>query len=183
MPANTKLSSTVTVSQYLSMEDNKEVEKIVAFVKERFCERYINPMRVDKTKKSGFAMMALSCLMIETLESFYQGWPTTNRKSELAFCKFFDRNPNFTFIRGFSSDFYKHIRCGILHQAEVTDGWRILRSGQLFDPSSKSINANLFLNEVESALNSYCDALKTAAWEDTIWENFKKKMKAVCDNC
>lgn len=37
-------------------------------------------------------MMAVACLMIEALESFYQGWPDTNGRSKDAFCKFADWN-------------------------------------------------------------------------------------------
>lgn len=183
MAANTKLSSNTTVDQYKSLELNKDIDGIICFVEARFYERYIRPMRIDKTQKSGFAIMALSCLMVEALESFYQGWSNTKGKSELAFCQFFDRNANFAFIRGFSSDFYKQIRCGILHQAEVTDGWLIRRDGIVFDSVSKSINANLFLDEIEQALKNYCISLKNSKWTDSIWVNFRKKMKAICDNC
>jgi hypothetical protein len=41
----------------------------------------------------------VSCLMIEALESFYQGWPDSRDKSQRAFCNFFDRNHNFSFIK------------------------------------------------------------------------------------
>ena len=30
-----------------------------------------------KAKKNGFYVMAVSCLLIETLESFWQGWEST----------------------------------------------------------------------------------------------------------
>jgi hypothetical protein len=109
------LSSSTKVSDYRGFVENQEAQKIVDFVKLRFTERYIKPMRVDKEKKNGFTIMAVSCLMIESLESFYHGWADSNRKSQLAFCNFFDRNNNFSFMQGYTEEFYKCVRCGILH--------------------------------------------------------------------
>lgn len=177
------LSKNVTVADYLRMESSRDSNSIVRFLRDRFTERYVTPMRVDPKLKNGFTIMAVSCLMIEAVESFYQGWPDSQNKSKLAFCYFFDRNHNFSFIRGYSHEFYLHIRCGILHQAETTGGWRIRRDGRVFQEDTKTINAKLFHDQVEKALNSYCNDLAGAAWDSTLWGNFRKKMKAVCENC
>ena len=179
----TWLSNDVTDTDYLRMESIRDSKGIVQFVRNRFTERYVTPMRVDPKLKHGFTIMAVSCLMIEALESFYQGWPDSQNKSQLAFCNFFDRNPNFSFIRGYSQEFYHHVRCGILHQGETTGGWHILRDGRVFEEKTKTINAKLFHDEVENALNSYCGNLQGGAWDSELWENFRKKMKAVCENC
>ena len=180
---DSNLSSTVKVSEYMSFVENQEAQKIVAFVKQRFAERYIVPMRVEKSKKNGFTIMAISCLMIESLESFYQGWEDSNSKSQLAFCNFFDRNDNFEFIRGYSQEFFKCVRCGILHQGETTKGWHIQRKGEIFQKQSKTIDAKLFHDEVEVALNKYCKALESEDWNSDIWKKFRNKMNTVCKNC
>ncbi len=127
--------------------------------------------------------MAISCLMIESLESFYQGWTDSNRKSQLAFCNFFDRNQNFQFIRGCSQEFYKCVSCGILHQGETTNGWHIRREGAVFQKKTKTINAKLFHDHDEVALNTYCVALESNEWNSDIWKKLRKKMSAVCKNC
>jgi len=180
---DTLLSNNVTLEDYLRMESIGDSDGIVRFVRDRFTERYITPMRVDPKLKNGFTIMAVSCLMIEALESFYQGWPDSQNKSQLAFCNFFDHNLNFCFIRGNSQKFYRHVRCGILHQAETTGGWHIQRKGRVFREDTKTINAKLFHDQVEMALNNYCSDLAGAAWDSKLWWNFRKKMKAVCENC
>lgn len=180
---DTFLTSTVTVTKYKELEKHKDTNALVAFTKQRFTERYIEPMRVDIKKKNGFTIMAVSCLMIEALESFYKGWPNSKNKSNLAFCNFFDRNDNFLFMRGYSEDFYKNVRCGILHQGETTNGWHVRRDGQILDKSTKTINAKLFHDEVEQALFRYCEKLNTTDWDSEIWLNYRKKTKAICENC
>ena len=163
------------------MEKNKDAKGIAAFVRQRFCERYVKPFATNK-QKSGFIMMASACLMIEALESFWQGWHKSPN-SALAFCQFFDRNGRFSSLRGFSQEFYAHIRCGIMHQGETTGGWHIRRDlSTLFDSATKTIDATRFLKEMEGSLFDYCACLDGAAWDSEQWWNLRKKMKNVCAN-
>ncbi len=180
---NTLLSSSVKISDYKEFVETQNSEKIIEFIKQRFSERYIMPMRVEKYKKNGFTIMAISCLMIEALESFYQGWNNSNRKSQLAFFNFFDRNDNFLFIRDYSQEFYKYVRCGILHQGETTNGWHIRRDGKIFNETTKTINAKLFHDQIEASLTNYCKKLEHEEWSSNLWENLRKKMNAICNNC
>ncbi len=175
-----KLSSDCTVSDYKSMEAIKDKEGIARFVEQRFTERYLDPVTVDKEKKNGFTIMAISCLMIEAIESFSCGWPNSKGKSKKAFSSFFSRWPQFNSFHPIANDFYEHIRCGILHQAETTGGWRILRKGPLID--GKTINASLFSKALHEVLLSYTQQLRTEPWESEVLENFRKKMDAVCRN-
>ena len=180
---DTLLSSTVSVKKYQEMVANQSKEKLADFILQRFTERYIAPMRVNPKKKNGFTIMAISCLMIESLESFHKGWPDSNRKSQLAFCNFFDKNDNFSFLKGYGEDFYKNVRCAILHQGETAKGWHIRREGKVFERRTKTINAKIFHDEVEVSLENYCLSLRNANWNSEIWKNFRKKMKAICKNC
>jgi hypothetical protein len=182
-PKQTKLASKFTVAQYETACSKKNKEEIAEALRRRFKERYIEP--VTAKNRHGFAMMAISCLMIESLESFRQGWENSNSKSELAFCYFFDSHSQFDSFRGHCAQFYKNVRCGILHQAETTGGWRITRknSAPLFDAVSHTINATSFLKHLCEVLDGFCDALKTADWDSTEWKNVRKKMKALCHNC
>lgn len=175
------LSSSTAVSQYLAMEKTKDRDGISNFIRERFHERYIQPFD-NNSKKSGFIMMASACLMIEALESFWQGW-RKSPNSPLAFSQFFDREDRFSTLRGHAQEFYAHIRCGIMHQAETTGGWHIRRDlGVLFDSSTKTIDATVFLKEMDNSLADYCGWLKTATWESAEWMKLRKKMKDICAN-
>jgi hypothetical protein len=178
---DTLLSSSVSVPQYRALEKEGSRDEIANFIYERFNERYIRPF--DKNaKKNGFIMMASACLMIESLESFWQGW-RKSPTSALAFCQFFDRNDRFRAFRGHSQKFYVNIRCGILHQGETTGGWHIRRDRRvLFEPATTTIDATRFLKEMDCCLSEYCDLLRASEWNSDVWKNLRKKMKAVCAN-
>ena len=181
------LSSSVTVAKYSQLESEKNKEKIADFILQRFIERYIGSLHGDPTKKHGFCTMAICCLMIEALESFWKGWSDTKGKSKKTFRSFFQRCSEQKLELGIFSeradDLYEGVRCGILHQAETTNGWRIRRKGLLFDPDSKTINATQFHNELEKALRFYCDTLKQSDWNAKVWQNLITKMEAVIENC
>lgn len=171
------LSSSTTVSQYLAMEKARNKDGISNFVR----ERYINPFD-NNSKKSGFIMMASACLMIEALESFRQGW-RKSPNSALAFCQFFDREGRFSPLHGYAKDFYAHVRCGIMHQGETTGGWHIRRDlSVLFDSPTKTIDATVFLAEMDDSLSDYCTNINTASWESEQWKSLRKKMKDICAN-
>lgn len=184
---NTLLSSSVTVAKYRQFEAEKDRDGIADFIWERFTERYIRPLSVDPAKKHGFCTMAISCLMIEALQSFWNGWPDTRNSSREAYRSFFKQCQEQGSALGVfceeADDFYLGVRCGILHQAETTRGWRIHRKRPLLEPHTKIINATLFHSELENVLAAYRDKLKQAHWNSEIWCNLRKKMEAVIQNC
>lgn len=179
-----RLSSSMTIKRYRELEVAKDREHIADFVVERFQERYLQPALSARTK-SGFSLMAINCLMIESLVSFRRGWKETRRLSESAFCFFFDREDAFADFRGHAHEFYVNIRCGILHQAETTGGWLIhlKRDRFLFDVEHKVVNAREFTERLAGCLNDYRTELESTNWEGEIWVNFRKKMKAIIENC
>ena len=182
MPNNTQLSKSTTVDTYKDLEASEDRDAIAAFLKERFTERYITPILSAGEKQHGFCIMAVCCLMIEALESFYQGLPDTKGMREAPFIKFFERNSELFGFQDSKVNFYANIRCGILHQAETKGGWRIWNVGPLLDAKKKTINAKEFLRVVQLALTSYCDSLRTSDWDSKLWQDFKSKMAAVCAN-
>ena len=182
-----QLSKSVTVARYRDFEATGNRDAIADFISERFEERYVKPLRGDPAEKHGFCTMAICCLMIEALESFWQGWPDTMGRSRQAFRSFFKRcaeqESKLGIFADRAGDFYESVRCGILHQAKTTKGWRIRRKGPLFDPSTKMVNATLFHDELEEALVTYCDTLKRSESDSEIWCNLRNKMGAVIENC
>jgi hypothetical protein len=203
---NVRLSSTVTVEDYLALAGNQDREGLSRFVEQRLSERYVAPVKaIPMEKKSGFLIMASACLLIETLESFYQGWQSTEKgiptgdisdpckpsnpkqttlsRSQVAFCYFFHRQPGFSAFRPHADEFYKCVRCGILHQGETTGGWRISRNGVLLDAQNRTINANKFLLELHRALTAYSAKLRVANWDEDVWVMFRQKMNAIIEHC
>ncbi len=121
--------------------------------------------------------------MVEAVESFRQGWLDTKDRSKAAFCSFFDAHNQFAPFRGHAERFYYEVRCGILHQGETRGGWRILRSGPVFDPSTRVINATAFLRSVGRVLKAYCRDLARDDWDSESWKKCRKKMDAICKAC
>ena len=189
--------------------DDSVKEELIKFLDHRLRGRYITPLlNVPPEFKSGFLMTASACLLIEAIQTFYDGKNESrdpNRDegsdeigSEAAFIRFFEANEEFfpalreTFhlksvLKGGKTirkcAFYKHIRCGILHQAETTGRYSIVRDeSPLFDPSGKSINANKFLQAVENCLNKYIAILRAEKITSELWEATGFKLKHICDN-
>lgn len=180
----TQLSKSVNNKQLAELiKSNKKVE-IADFIFERFSERYILPIKnLNSKDRHGFSIMAVSCLMIESLESFKQGYLDTKNKSRKAFTDFLSNEPEFIDFNGYENDFYENVRCGILHQSETTNGWKIKRKGLVFDHQTKTINASIFLDKLEKTLQKYTDSLKQQNLNNTIWINLFKKLNSIISNC
>jgi len=173
-----KLSSRITVVRYRKLEQAGNRIALGTFIKERFEERYFQPLE-SSANKHGFTILAVACLVIETLESFYQGRADTHRMSAKMFSDFFKRDTPLKVFGSSCNWFFTDIRCAILHQGEVRGGWRIWRRGPLLDMERKTINATLFLRELRRAVTSYGNEI----CNEECWRQFKKKMDAVCANC
>lgn len=177
------------ISDYLtaiSHRGDDDKNNIAEAIKRRLIQRYITPCETI-VNKNGFNIMANCCLLIETFESFYRGWAKTpNGAGADAFCKFFNRVPEFNEFTGndLPTQFYKNIRCGILHQGEVGGGWRIRRDlSKKLNLEEKIIDANCFRNDLKLVIQKYFDDLKLKEWNSHEWIILEKKMKSINKNC
>ena len=177
----TELAKGFTVGDYRAAVSHKNKSAIVQAIQQRFTQRYVEPASIKDVH--GFTKMAVACLMIEALQSFRDGLANTKDRSKATVIKFLKTSGGFKEFDTLEKDFYFNIRCGILHQAEATDGWRIRRTGPLFDPATRTINATRFLNTLSDELKGYCDQLTNAEWNSSEWQNVRKKMDAICNNC
>mgnify|MGYP000847671356 CR=1 FL=1 len=180
----TQLSENINCAELNELILNSEQVKIADFVYDRFFERYIRPIESsDKNDKNGFSIMAVSCLMIESLVSFKNGWEDTKNRSERAFRQFLTTEPEFDEFKELSKQFYINIRCGILHQSETTSGWKIKRVGSIYDSKTKTINATLFLKRLKKTLENYRQNLKSVEWDSSDWDNLRRKLRMIIKNC
>ena len=195
-PNDSLLAEKVTVAKYHEWEANRNRREIAKFIYQRFTERYLKP--ISNTQRNGFTIMAICCLTIEALESFQKGWPDTEeweeymfmgeklktKRGQAAFYYFFSENPYFNDFQAVFKQFYKCVRCGILHQAETTGGWHIRRDEpSLFNHSTKTIDATLFFKGVQQALLDYRKNLEISDWDSDMWVKLRNKMDQVCKNC
>jgi hypothetical protein len=178
----TKLTTRITVRQYREFKASQDQDKIADLINYRFIERYIEPFKNNRSKH-GFSMMAVSCLMIEALFCFRQGRKKTGEKGCDVFERFFASSAYLKDFVGFGGEFYSNVRCGILHQGETYCGWKILRKGDLFSETDKTINATRFMTALEKELHEYTAELKTAPFRSKLWRKAIRKLDHICENC
>lgn len=197
--ATDKDGNEITIEQVEEwIKDKNHYKKNLSqFIYDRLYGRYIkpfdfdNPIFVDKYK-NGFSIMANSCLLIETYASFREKvFRDTNHKSQRCFGWFFLTEKRFSDFskgglalhdyldidkqirnKGVPRDFYLNVRCGILHNAETRNGWKITRRDDFYDKETKTINAVKFMNRLKATIDDYRKQLIHADISmDDIWDN------------
>jgi hypothetical protein len=192
-PESTELATGTTIRRYRALFDAQDRAQIADMIGARFRERYLEPVSEGSPSvRNGFTMLAVCCLMVEALESFRRGLPNTDRISESTFCSFFHAHNEFAELCPLAHEFYRAVRCGILHQAETTNCWRVHRQKpegnsqrQLLRQENgvKWINAAEFADRMTLVLQRYCEELKAQPWESEIWKTAQAKLGAICENC
>ncbi|WP_196892138.1 hypothetical protein [Aureivirga marina] len=172
------------LENWLSNIDNHRID-IANLIFNRLYNRYIKPFKNNsKENKSGFLIMASCCLLIESYMSFkVREFLSTHKKSARCFGYFFVTEERFKIFsqggldknqylnldkkvlfkgKGVPQKFYKGVRCGILHNGETKNSWRIRRDSKKLLKVSKNkkvINANLFLDELHEVLKEFRQTL------------------------
>lgn len=187
-----------TIEEWIKKESKEE---LADFFFDRFYIRYLKPFDFEnkeyiKSYKNGFTLMSSCCLLIETFVSFTNPkFKETKRKSERCFGFFFLKHTEFNIFsegglelneyvnsenlknKGRSNDFYKNVRCGILHNGETKNNWKILRSGELFDKTNKSINATKFMNNLVIVIKQFQKELLNSDFNNSeIWITYKSRL-------
>jgi len=188
MPEDTLLCwrTQTTVRQVKGWLAANDSAAIGSFLWNRFDERYFAPFSpLTITERNGFMIMATCCLVIEALEAFRQGWESSEGRSQLAFCSFLDREPEFHVFKGYAQPFYWHVRCVIIHQDETTGCWTItlIPVRPMFDAAELRIQADEFHKALARSLKAYTDAITRSAPADEIWQKCVTKLTATIKNC
>ncbi len=136
---------------------------------------------------AGFAILALDCLLIETLQAFKNGkHAETPKESRRAYETFLTSSPRFQ--KYFSSprveDFYTNVRNGLLHDGETRKGWLVKANPQydLIDPQpdgSVIVNRERFHDALVKDFNAYVHDLSDPARKDLR----KNLVSAINDLC
>ncbi len=183
-------NTAITVRGYSRMLKNKDSPGIAGLIRLRFSERYLDPVdpELDNRNTHGFAMLAIYCLMVEALESFRNGWKGTQGVKggcEAAFRSFFQVHNEFADLSPVAAELFKHVRCGILHQAETTGNWTVNRSSVLFSRSGnrRRLSASEFGKRLRRVLTKYTNDMANMDWRDKAWRNVRKKFRAICREC
>lgn len=142
--------------------------------------RYLNPIRILQEhgtfQGEGFSILALQCTLIEFLESTAQGvnyrylrpgerlGPYEYNSSSDLFTSFLSKRHPFRrdFDEPLAREFYREIRCGLLHEARTKGGWRVwaeAAEGAVIDRARRIVYRNNFQNALDQFIGWYRDAL------------------------
>lgn len=195
-PTDISISPKYRISHWKEAHGNNDWDQMAGIFIDRIEGRFLKPIRliakdVDIGEFSGFAILALDCLIIETLNQFHFGRNTTVGKHNKTFWVFFN-NSDF-FKDHFSKDqaliFYSHFRCGILHQAQTKEK-SVVRIGQntmietVQNDNSKGLIVDRlkFHGALENAISSYIEKLRNGDEQNSKLRcNFVKKMNFICE--
>jgi len=177
----------------LTFKSERDWIRAVAALRRRLEERFVKPARsLLRFRRSGFAVLALDSLLVETLQQFREGVPETpymirNGRRVLAseeYFKAFLTSPYFGpgFDDQMATLFYRTVRCGILHQAEVKESSLVRRDRPLVSLSADKkgvvVNPVLFHNRVEAGVRKYLADLRKRTERD-LRGRFRDKMNHI----
>lgn len=171
------------------------------FFKRRLEKRYFEPIRaiavIGKDAGEGFAIVALHCSLIEFLAATLKGEtykfqkngkPPLNRfeysNSSKIFVDFLESNEPFKSMfskAGTALDFYKSVRCGLLHEARTKGRWKIRVSGS----AAQAIDVNgrvVYRDKMQGVFDQFVDWYGRQLPKDAkLQQAFIRKFDSLCD--
>lgn len=182
----------------LDRSDSPDWSRAVDIFYDRIHGRFLAPVEAIENHSddnirwfSGFAILAIDCLIIETLYQFYNGVDETDIDHQKAFWHFFRASVHFKphFTRKIAYKFYTHFRCGILHQAQTKMASKVRfaqpQMVQLADPSDLSqglvIDREKFHQALRDEISDYAARLRNprSPQDHALREKFKDKMSFI----
>lgn len=135
---------------------------------------------------NGFAIMALECLLVETLAQFKYGFQNTKNVSEETYVHFLMHDLSCCACISHARQFYSRIRCGILHQAQTKDRGGLNCQMTLSYPVYKHnsflmVSIPAFMEKMNEYFESYCDDLRNPDNVE-LRKCFVRKMDWICGN-
>ncbi len=165
----------------------------------RLSLRYLEPIKVLQDSGTfqgeGFSIAAIQCTLIEFLESTAEGrsyrylrrgdpplGPHEYSDSSNLFVQFLTNRTPFkrNFDADLASDFYRNVRCGLLHEARTKGGWTIWAksSDGTFVSAAEKI---MYRDDFHEGLLQFIDWYKKELIADvSLQEAFIRKFDSLC---
>lgn len=185
-----KITPTFTARDWhsISFDSEKDWQCAIAIFKERTEERFMRPIeQIEKCSYAGFAVLALDCLLIEMLQQFREGANRTpSGKSRDYFVAFLTETSFGNYFDNRQAElFYRQIRCGILHQAELRGSSKIINNDDdpmvVYSEDNRGliVNRKLFHECLVKEFEGYMGMLDDSS-NGEMRERFLSKMKSIC---
>jgi len=141
--------------------------------------------RAATERNRGFAVLALDCLLIETLQAFRGGLTDTRGKSKELCVQFLTESTAFkSFFTSvdIATRFYYEFRCGLAHNAQVFGDGRVWSVGPLLalNGTQITVNRTAFHQAFVKELEEYLVALQRGA-DRPLRSNFRTKMDFIAE--
>ncbi|SRR6266542_2309321 len=199
----TLLARNFSVADWYSIRDELDPKRfdrrwkhVISAMASRFTKRFVAPadplIARDKRRRTmpegpGFAVLALDCLLLETLFGYQRGArpPKTGR----AFTQFLRSAPNFKgpFAGGRAEAFADAIRNSLLHDGETRDGW-IKWKGRaggplIYEPGDGRLvlYRDAFHAAVKASITDYINRLNSPDSVE-LRRRLKKRIDRLCDD-
>lgn len=177
----------------LSTPESPDWNRGISILERRLKGRFTDPVefliaddqkRLADRRRFGFAILAIDCMLVETLQAFREGLTDTRGKSKELCTAFLTARASFKkfFTTELASRFYCEFRCGLVHNAQVFGSGRIWSVGPLLqlDAERITINRTAFHQAVALEIQTYLEELRAASAKE-LRENFRAKMDFVAE--
>jgi hypothetical protein len=169
----------------LQLRDDNKIDwlKAIEIAENRVKIRFVRWIeRIENSQFSGFVVIALDCLLIETLVGFITGRPSTGPEGIDALLTGKLMEGGLQFADDEAALFRKHVRNGIIHDGETRRGWFIRRGesdGPVLAKKGKSfhLNRNAFHKALTRQLAAWLTKLR--AGDETLRNNMKLRMEQI----
>ena len=172
--------------QRLDSVNPKDWTKAVEIVRDRLNGRFLRfASDCLKVRDSGFVVLAIDCLLAETIQQFKDGVTDGRTRSAEMISRFLE---GLQFQPDFNADsrkaFYLDIRCGLLHQAEAKKMWLIRRKQtallqEIAGGEGYIIDVERFHAALQASFDEYLQAI-TETTNAPLRSNLWKKMNHIC---
>lgn len=143
MDDNTEIASGFTIGRYKSIRNelvdldasNAAWMEVIEAFQRRLRERFLLPIhelqshdkKTNRPTRAGFAILALDCLLIDTIQSFREGRVSTGEGiSPATSFRNFLKSKYFSGFSGTNrTDFFNYIRNALFHNGETRKNWKI----------------------------------------------------------
>jgi len=166
---------------HLDTDNEADWSKAIDIVEDRIDGRLVRWINfVVDEKFSGFSVIALDCLLIETLVGFMTGeaskGPNAFLIGELT------TGTALRFTKEEAEEFRKNVRNGILHDAETRCGWIVQRGesdGQILtkDGSTIFLNRNAFHRAIVRELDAWLTRIRNG--DKALRNNMRQRMEQI----
>ncbi|MDC1075309.1 hypothetical protein [Alcanivorax sp. DSM 26295] len=184
-----RVSPQFTTQDWEALDSTSELDwrKAAEIVKDRLDGRFLQYARSSlESPHSGFLVLAIDCLLMETIQQFRLGVLDGRGRSQELVTGFLEGDrfqPGFD--GGARADFFNDIRCGLLHQAEAREMWLVRREqgemlGRYPNGEGYVIDVQRFHDALELSFSDYLAELcepTSGPLRDNLWE----KMEQICN--